>query len=164
MSADLGWLPELLRFEDYSGCWSRYEAALYECFYRDFLASSPTFEGRRVGVKKKPYEKGKEAAFWHLVSAGRCESTRKVDLRRCERIAWPRSMIDAAGTRCVRTWTNNRGREQRAVIALPDFSYAVILALRDGYALLWTAYCVDREHTRRKMMRECAQRGEAEKG
>lgn len=47
-----------------------------------------------------------------------------------------------------------RGKEERIVIALEDFSYVVVLADRRDYILLWTAYCVEREHTRRKLKNE----------
>ena len=55
----------------------------------------------------------------------------------------------------VRCCRNRKGHEWRIVIALDDFSYIVVLALREGYAILWTAYHVEREHRRAKLRKEC---------
>ena len=52
MSGLRGWLPELLQFEDYDGCWQRYEDVVYSKFYSDFIASRPTFQGMPVKVTK----------------------------------------------------------------------------------------------------------------
>ncbi len=76
------------------------------------------------------------------------------DLRRCERIRWPRSIIEGADTKYVKSWKNSRKGEERLVLALEDFSYVVVLADRSDYVLLWTAYCVEYEHRRRKLREE----------
>lgn len=33
---------------------------------------------------------GKEATFWHMIQEGRIEEDRTPDIRRCERIRWPK--------------------------------------------------------------------------
>ena len=149
------WLPPLLRLNDHGGNWERYLEAIYAVFKQDFVDTRPSYKGIRLGVKKHPIEKGKEACFWHLISEGKNEQERIPDLRRCERIGWPRPMIEAADAREIKLWENASRGETRIVIALKDFSYVVILAKRKDYVLLWTAYCVDREHSRRKMEKEC---------
>lgn len=63
-------------------------------------------------------------------------------------------MIDAVGTDKVIDWRSERGREKFHLIALPDFSYVVVIAQRTGYLLLWTAYCVERAHRRKKLEKE----------
>jgi hypothetical protein len=62
---------------------------------------------------------------------------------------------DTIGTERVVWWETTRKRERRIVVALPDFSYVVVLANRKGYVLPWTAYPVEREHRRKKLRREC---------
>jgi hypothetical protein len=52
-------------------------------------------------------------------------------------------------------WRSERQGDQRIVIALADFSYVVVLADRREYVLLWTAYCVEHEHRRAKLRKEC---------
>ena len=92
--------------------------------------------------------------FWHIISEGMTEDERLPDLRRCERIRWPRPMIEAIALSHIKWWRNRRKEEERIVIALDDYSYIVVLADRGDYVLLWTAYCVEQEHTRRKLHRE----------
>ncbi|MNH30689.1 hypothetical protein D3C79_909980 [compost metagenome] len=45
---------------------------------------------KRLGLKRHPVIQGKEATFWHMISEGNDEAERLPDLRRCERIRWPR--------------------------------------------------------------------------
>ena len=97
---------------------------------------------------------GKEATFWHIISEGDVESERLPDLRRCERIRWPRPMIEAIKFSHIKWWRNKRKEEERIVIALEDFSYVVVLADRGEYVLLWTAYYVEQEHRRQKLRKE----------
>jgi hypothetical protein len=148
------WLPELVEFAAHGGDWHAYEEALYACFRADFIDSTPRYPGRRWAMKRHPEYKGKEATFWHIISEGPQEATRLPDLRRCERIRWPRSIIDACQTQRIRLWEQRRGAEKRIAIATPDFGYLVVLADRGSYVLLWTAFVVDREHQRRKLHRE----------
>ena len=154
MSADLSWLPPLVLLQDFGGDWSRYLPALYEFFRQDFILSTPLYDGRRVGLKRHPVIDGKEATFWHVISEGKVEADRVPDMRRCERIGWPRPIIEAVERGRVRCWKNRREHESRIVIALEDFSYVVVLAQRKAYVILWTAFCVEREHSRQKMRRE----------
>jgi len=148
------WLPQLEKLSDYGGIWERYVNALYGVFERDFVHSAPLFEGRTVRLKRHPMHDGKEATFWHLISEGEVEADRVPDLRRCERMGWPCAMIQAVGTDKVVFWRNKRKGERRIVISLPDFSYIVVLAERNGYVVLWTAYCVEQEHRRKKLESE----------
>lgn len=149
------WLPPLLRLADFGGDWSLYEAAVYEAFCVDFIDTSMTFKGLRVGLKKHPIMDGKEATYWHFTSEGKDESSRTPDLRRCERIRWPRQIIQKAGSDpAIRVWENERGSEKRACLWLEEEDYLVILALRDKYVLPWTAYLVLEEHRKRKLRKE----------
>lgn len=154
MSDAVGWLPGLVLLQDCEGDWSRYIEGVYEFFRQDFILSSPTWIGQRVGIKRRPIVSGKEAGFWHLISEGEVEVDRLPDLRRCERIRWPRPIIEGFRDARVRCWRTRHKADSRAVIALDDFSYVVVLALRKGYVLLWTAYCVEREHRKRRLERE----------
>lgn len=147
-------LPPLILMEEYQNNWDIYLEAIYYFFCEDFIHSKPKFEEKRFALKRYPVVKGKEATFWHLISEGKEEDERLPDIRRCERIRWPRPMIEAIKSKQVRCWKNKRKEEDRIVIALEDFSYVVVLADRGEYVLLWTAYCVEREHQRRKLRKE----------
>jgi hypothetical protein len=153
------WLPPLLRLEDYGGDWESYIEAVYLGFRSDFVISCPSIQGRRWAVKRHPLVNGREATFQHLVSVGADEEQRLPDLRRCERIRWPRAVIDALGTQRVVAWANERRRDRRVVIALPDFTYAVILADRGDHIMLWTAYVVDKAYRRKQMQAEWERSG-----
>lgn len=148
-------LPPLVELASCGGDFSVYVEQLYSHFRADFIDSSPTFPGRRWAVKRHPIRDGKEATFWHVISEGEIEDERLPDLRRCERVRWPRPIIDAFSTGEVRWWPQTRKREQRLALATPDFDYLVILADRGSYIMLWTAYPIEQPHTRRRLRREC---------
>ena len=97
---------------------------------------------------------GKEETFWHWISDGRVADARTPAMRRCERIRWPQATIEAIESDKVRVWRNVRGRNDRILIAVDDFSYVVVLDDREDYVLLWTAYFVERSHTRKKLAKE----------
>ena len=148
------WLPPLVLFEDYGGNWNHYVEALYKYYKQDFVDSSPSFRGIRMARKRKPLEQGKEATFWHLISEGKTEEDRLPDLRRCERIRWPRPIIEHVDEPVIKVWENKRKRETRICIWFEGVEYLVVLAARRGYVLLWTAYPVTRPHTKKKLQKE----------
>jgi hypothetical protein len=154
MSAQPAWLPPLALLADYDGDWNRYLEAIYEHYRRDFVTSRPNFEDKRVAPANRTLASGKESTFWHLISEGKVEEKRLPDIRRCERIRWPRPIIDSSSTNSVRAWRNLHKKQRRVVIALDDFSYVVVLIERKKYALLVTAYLVSEEHQRSKLRKE----------
>jgi len=163
MSGIPDWLPPLVLLQEYDGEWKRYVEALYEYFKVDFIDSKPQFQGKTVGLKQYPLLDGKEATFWHVTSEGKEEDKRVPDLRRCERIRWPRPMIEHhEEDDSVRCWPNTRSNarrrnERRITLWLHNEDYVVVLADRGRYVLLWTTYCVSWAHTRRKLLKEYEQ-------
>jgi hypothetical protein len=85
------WLPPLVLFEGYNGDWTHYLEAIYALFKANFVDSKPLFRGIRLGLKRYPLTYNKEATFWHFIQEGQFEAERTPDLRRCERIGWPRA-------------------------------------------------------------------------
>jgi len=168
MSTD--WLPELLLLEDAGGNWGVYLDRLHARFVADFIDSKPTWDGKRVGVKRHPEYDRKSATFWHFISEGDVEAERQPDMRRCERIGWPRPIIDefdaiAQGATEARIiwWKETRRNEKRYLLAPEDFSYIVVVADRGEYVLPWTAFCIERAHERGKRERAYRQFWEAQK-
>ncbi|MEG2810417.1 MAG: hypothetical protein RR889_07190 [Akkermansia sp.] len=158
------WLPELVCFEGYKGQWDVYLEEIHCIFSKDFIQSKPAFPNKSVRLKRHPEYDGKSATFWHFITEGSREGSREADrtpdLRRCERIGWPRAIIDAFPSDMGKSdkivwWKEDRhtskGRSVRILLALPDFSYVFILDERDTYVLPWTAYRVEWETGRRKM-------------
>jgi hypothetical protein len=154
------WLPPLVLLKEAGGDWATYEELLYGWFKQDFIDSVPTWPGKRVGLKRHPLSKGKEATFWHFISTGDNEAERLPDFRRCEVIRWPRATMDvfvdrrpAAGDPIV-WWRNERQGAPRILLALPDFSYLLVLADRGIYVLPWTQYLVEFPNRRQKYRKE----------
>ncbi|MEA3640775.1 MAG: hypothetical protein VBE63_12640 [Lamprobacter sp.] len=148
------WLPPLERLSDYNGDWESYLEAIYSYFKQDFVDSNPVFRGRRLGLKRHPLNHGKEATFWHMIQEGAVEEDRTPDLRRCERIRWPRPIIEHDADSRLKVWANQRRGERRICLWLEQESFLVILADRGKYLLPWTAYLVEQPHRQRKLQRE----------
>jgi len=153
------WLPALVNFTDYGGQWEPYCEALYEYFRHDFIESKPKFGGRTVQLKRHPLFQGKEATFWHITHEGRTENQRTPDLRRCERIRWPRPIIERPiiEHNCngvIRCWPEKTGRDERIVLWIYELDYVVILNIRKGYILLWAAYYIIYDNKRRQLLKK----------
>lgn len=153
------WLPDLVLMADFDGDWDRFLQAVYECFEKDFVKSKPAYQGRRLGLKRHPIEHGREATFWHMTSEGANEADRTPDIRRMERIRWPKPIIDNAKEKedatVIKVWRNIRGKnESRILLWLESEQYLVVLADRGDYILPWTAYEVTRSHSQRKLQKE----------
>ena len=154
MTVEPNWLPDLVLFNDYRGDWNLYIEAVYAWFKNDFVDSKPVFQGRRLGLKRHPMSGGKEATFWHMTHEGPNEADRMPDLRRCERIRWPKPVIENDGNPCIKVWRNKRGREERVCLWLEEENYLVVLADRGDYILPWTAYLVEQSHRQKKLQKE----------
>ena len=148
------WLPPLVLLSDCEGDWNRYLDVLYSYFEADFLRTRPHFRGQGLGLKRHPLWEGKEATFWHMISEGRDEATRQPDLRRCERIRWPRAVIENFNDPAVKVWETTRRNERRVCLWLEEEEYLVVLAERQSYLLPWTAYLVTRSHRKLKLQEE----------
>lgn len=154
MSNSPAWLPPLVLFNDYGGNWDVYLDVIYDWFKQDFIDSKPVFQGRRLGLKRHPMTHGKEATFWHMIQEGDVEDDRTPDFRRCERIRWPRPVIEHNDDSAIKIWRNQRGNEVRVCLWFAQENYLVILADRGDYILPWTAYLVEQPHRQRKLQRE----------
>lgn len=147
----MSWLPSLLLFNDYNGNWESYLTAVYSAFKADFVDSKPFFQGRRLGLKRYPEYDGKSATFWHMISEGKEEAERTPDLRRCERIKWPKPIIENDSSADLKIWAEKRGSSNRIHIWCETEGYLVVLDDRKDYILPWTAYFVEYQHERVKM-------------
>jgi hypothetical protein len=151
---NLDWLPELVLLESVKGNWENYLEAIYDCFKQDFIDNRPVFEGKKLALKRHPLSLGKEATFWHLISEGRTEEERVPDMRRCERIRWPKPIIENSRDTVIKCWKNVRRGKTRICLWLEQHDYLLVLAERKGYLLLWTGYLVIKHHQKRKLQKE----------
>ncbi len=84
----------------------------------------------------------------------RVEDDRTPDLRRCERIRWVRWVIQNAPAHAeIDEWQNTRGTEVNTLLWFRE-EYLVVLARRQGYWLLRTAYCTEKSGRIRQLQRE----------
>ena len=150
------WLPELVLFETFNGDWKAYEAALYEFYTQDFIATKPNFRGAVLAVKRHPQVNGKDATFWHITGEGDTHDDKLPNLRRCERIRWPKPVIENCDGRHLKIWENKHSGEISVCIWSEEAEYLVILRKRRGYILFWTAYPVTQTHSKAKLEREYA--------
>lgn len=96
----------------------------------------------------------KVATFWHIISEGPIEEERLPDIRRCERIRWPRAIIENSEDAGIKVWENENKGEKRVCLWLEQQEYLVVLGFRGVNYVLWTAYCVTEQHRKRKLQRE----------
>jgi len=152
----LQWLPSIVTLAEHNGDWDAYMEAQYGTFSAAFIQSKPTiFNPKRWAMKRHPLSLNKEATFWHVTSEGRTEEDRVPDMRRMERVGWIRPMIDRCrSNNHVCCWPSERRGECRPNIAVPDFSYIVVLEDHDEYIMLWTAFYVERESQRQKFRKQ----------
>ena len=159
MSDTPEWLPPALKYADFDGDYDKFLAAVYAVFERDFKQSRLDYRNRPITYDSR-VEDGKEAAFWHITSSlDRSAGKRELDLRRAERIPWPRPMIENSTDKAVSVWSNKRimkkgARQTRILIWLEDLDYLVVLAEMRHVTVLVTAYCTDSKPQRRKLRNE----------
>lgn len=147
-------LPEIIELSEYNGNIHNYMNAIYEVFRRDFVLSKPNFKGKRLGLKKFPLVAGKEYTFYHFTHDGKNENDREPNLRRMERMPFPRPMIDCSNCESLRVWRVKRGSKERILIFHEEESYLVVLEDRGSYILPWTAYLVEYPNKRRRLIKE----------
>ncbi len=149
-------MPDIVTLEEYSGNYFEYEKVVYERFLNDFVKTKPVFKGQELSLKRHPLFKNKEATFWHITSEGMDEETRTPDIRRLERISWPKRIIEYCSAYCsnIKVWENLRKGEKRILLWCEDIEYLVVLADRNTYTLIWTAYPVQENHKKRKLQKE----------
>jgi hypothetical protein len=147
-------LPNIITLEEFQGDFSSFYESVYAIFKSDFVDTKPTFQGRRLGLKRYPIIKGKEYTFYHFTHDGDVETNRLPNLRRLERITFPRPMIEYSTHPYLRVWTNKRKANNRILIFHEAESYLVVLDDRGDYILPWTAYLVEYKNRANKLIAE----------
>jgi len=97
-------------------------------------------------------------SVWHIIQEGKKEEDRTPDLRRCERIRWPKPIIEHCTEGEIKVWENERhtkkGIQTSICIWFEQVEYLIILRKRTGFNLFWTAYPVTEAHRKRKLEKE----------
>lgn len=147
-------LPKLITLVEFGGDFQAFFDAVYEIFREDFVEVKPIFQGKNLGLKAHPKVDGREYTFYHMTHEGSDEANRQPDLQRMERMRWPRPMIEHSDHEGLKVWCNERKGEKRILIYHEEEGYVVVLAERGNYILPWTAYLVQQDHRRRKLLKE----------
>lgn len=151
----ISWLPPLVFARDYED-FDAYIDALYGYYAADFITDHPSILNKAVLSKRvNPYRQ-MDHSFWHCIERAIpgqevCEENREVVYPLCERIRWPRPIIEQAiKSSEVLAWTEVRrghGTKERVHLFVPAEGYVVVLDPRgkaeDGgpkYYYLWTTF------------------------
>lgn len=127
---------------------------VYKIFKSDFVDAKPLFY-KRVGLKRYPLRNGREATFWHFTTFGEKEDIRDIDIKRCERIKFPKIIIENYNDDDVKCWENERkGCEKRILLYFEKENYLVVLSDRGDFVLPWTAYPVTYKNQKEKLLKE----------
>lgn len=148
------WLPNIICIDNYGGDWEKYLKVIYKIFKKDFIRNPPIYESKKIYTIIKPKIDGKELGFWHLISEGKVEENRTPDLRRCERINWPKPIIKNCNCFEILIWKAKRHSDKRLYFWFEKFEYLIILSIRKNFYLLITSYLTDKNHTKRKLRKE----------
>lgn len=146
--------PDLLVLNDYQGNFQNYFQAVYSIFEQDFIKSQPLYDGKKVSAQKHPEVDGIHRTFYHITHEGEDESNRSPDIRRMERIRFPKFHIDNSVNDEILVWENTRGKDTRVLLFNEVEGYVVILTKRPTYYLFWTAYLVTQKHRQEKLLQE----------
>lgn len=142
MNKNYKWLPDLVCLEHFGGDWESYLEIIYSYFKADFLGSPPKYNNSIVAIKNGLSE-NKEIGFWHLVSEGESEENRQINFRRCERIRWPRPIIENCNCNPLLVWEKEHKNRSRICILFKEEKYIVVLENRTTFFLLITAYYIE---------------------
>ena len=146
--------PDLLLFDDFGGNWESYEHELHRIFMGEIARAYLEFRGLKVGCRRILETAGRWASFWHLIQEGYVEEERTPDLRRCERLRWVRWVIENAVTHPeIDEWQNRRKNKINTLLWFRE-EYLVVLAQRQRYWLLKTAYCTGQSLRVRQLRHE----------
>ena len=89
-----------------------------------------------------------------MYAEGEDEANRQPDIRRMERIRFPKFVIENNQHNEILIWKNKRGKDERIVLFNEQESYVVILTNRGKYFLFITAYLVEKVHRKKKLIKE----------
>lgn len=137
-----------------------YEKEIIE-IYLDLYKKQPLLYGIiPVRMKHYPPEYGEMSGFNHLMYENYDhtdnETDRKPNLKRMEMVKWPKELIEYCHSGCpdLLVWENVRHGKENIILYCDPYDYAVILGKRNGYLLLTTAYPVETDARREKMLKE----------
>lgn len=157
MSSSVDWLDAIIALDDFNGDPVAYIDHLFEIFTRDFIESTPIFRGSRVFHDSND-DGGKPHAFVHITTEeSKKTGDRELCLRRCERIAWIRPIIENADDAAVLVWSKeqqtSKGWKTRTYLFLEQEDFLVILEEKTKGHFMITAIYVDNPNQKKKHLK-----------
>jgi hypothetical protein len=146
--------PCLIELNDFAGNFQNYFTAVYAVFENDFIKTQPQYKGLKVAVRKYPEVDGIHRTFYHITHKGEDENNRQPDIRRKERIRYPRFVMVNHKHNKILIWKNKRGKDERIVLFNEAENYVVILTDRTEYYMFITAYYIETEHRKKSLLKE----------
>lgn len=147
--------PDIIELNEFGGNFQNYFQAVYAIFKNHFIDNNPTFDGIPVYTKKYPLTDGKyHRTFYHVTHEGEDEADRNPDMRRMERIKYPKFIADNNPHAELLVWIEKRKNEDRIHILNMEEGYLLVLAKRKNFLLLWTAFYLEYNHQRRKKLKK----------
>lgn len=151
------WLEPIVCLEHFSGDVSKYIDHVFSLFIRDFVDTPAVFKGKRVLYDNKD-DNGKPAAFVHITTEeNKSTGQRELCLRRCERIAWVKAIIENHNDSSVLVWEKDqmtsKGMATRIYLYLEQADFIVILQEIKSGNFIVTAIYVDYPHQKRKHLK-----------
>ena len=161
---DCFWLPDLIPYDGIED-WAIFEDRLYEHYLDDFVRSKPSYKSFNVNVRLHPKVGGRDQAFFHMTSEDSSMTNnlcdRNPDLRRCERIKWPRKVIENSDCNLpecscdgIYIWNKKYKNYDREHLLFLKQRYLVVLERREHFYLFVTAFYISEDHTLRKKIKE----------
>jgi hypothetical protein len=152
------WLPEIINLD---GIWEKNLTKLFLIFKEDFITKQPYIGSIPVwhdrNVKDGKYPEG----FWHVITR-RNNGVRYPDFRRAERLPWCGPSLNNSNDPIIKKWDITEEGELRTYIWLVDYDYVIVLKRRTQrigeVKFLKTAYHVDGDSTRKKLLAKYANR------
>ena len=135
---------------------SDYEERIYSEFKSsfDYISLNFTFNEKIIKFRYLPIIDGKEEVFWHIITTDN-SGKRIKDTDRYSRIRWAEYLLFYCyenNDECSKVWI--RKKRRRIHIWCTSLDYLVVLEERNDYILFITAYPVNRQHTREKLLSE----------
>lgn len=146
--------PALIELNEFDGNFKAYYNAVYAIFEDHFIKKQPSYNGLSIAVRKYPEVDGLHRTFYHITHHGEDESNREPDIRRMERIRFPNFLLANNEHSEILIWKNKRGRDDRILLFNKAENYIVVLTERNDFYMFITAYCVETEHRKRKLLKE----------
>lgn len=148
------WLEPIVKLSDFDGDPRKYVEHLFSLFTRDFISNPPSFRGKKV-LFAKGNDNGKPKAFVHITTEeDKTTKERNLALRRCERIAWIKAIIEHCDDPSILIWeAEHFGKKRttnRIYLFLECDNFLIILEeMKWGHYMITVIY-VDMPHQKRK--------------